>query len=446
MIAYRLPFIEVSVKKVLDLFGIPYFESNKFSCCPEPNGIKNTNQLLYEVTASRNLGIAEKEGKDILTPCNGCFETLKGIRSEIKVDSHFRKKINTQLAEIDLHVEGISDVYHLIEFFHKLGRDVIKEKIQNHLNGLRIAVHYGCHFLRPSNKIQMDDPMEPHIFDQLIEDLGAKSVDYSNKMDCCGGSLARAGTPDSGLEMVLTKLESMKKERADVIVVGCPQCFIQFDHLQRDLKKLDYTFDIPVLYYSELLCIALGIDIKDMIRKYHRTQVDSIFDRIEEIQQKNKEIEKYFNVEFLKSCYSCGACNEDCPVAKYIPHQFNPQKIVKKILDGNIDKVIEDPAIWLCLDCYVCYELCPMKIGLVEVFTILRNLAKKRGFIAQGFQDELSTFENEGMVTLFSKIARQRVGLTANKPEIKDLKSLIKKLKNTNQQQHQKCGQNCNQN
>jgi len=430
MISYRLPFIEVSVKKALNLFEISYSESNKFSCCPEPNGIKNTNQVIYNVTASRNLGIAEKEHRHILTPCNGCFETLKGVRSEIKVDSHFRNKMNKYLKDINLHVEGASDVYHLIEFFHKLGSEVIKEKIKYQLNGLQVAVHYGCHFLRPSNKIQMDDPMEPHIFDELIEDLGAKSVEYVNKMDCCGGSLERAGNPDSGLEMVLTKLESIKEKKIDCIVVGCPQCFIQFDHLQKDLKKLDYDFDIPVLYYSELLCIALGIDIKDMIKKFHRTQVDSIFEKINDIHQKNKEIEKYFSLEFLKSCYSCGACNDDCPVAKYLPQEFNPQKIIKRILNGKIDNVIEDPSIWLCLDCYVCYELCPMKIGLVEVFTTLRNLAKEREFIADGFRDELATFEKEGIVTMFSKSARQRVGLETVKPNLKDLKVLINEVKN----------------
>jgi heterodisulfide reductase subunit B len=429
MISYRLPFIEVSVKKALDVFNIQYTECKKFSCCPEPNGIKNTDQLVYNLTASRNLAIAESEKKHILTPCNGCFETLKGVRSEIKVDSHFRNNMNEYLNSISLNVEGSSDVYHLIEFFHKLGRDVINEKLKYQVNGLRVAVHYGCHFLRPSHKIQMDDPMEPHMFDILIEDLGAKSVEYVHKMDCCGGSLARAGNPDSALEMVLTKLQCMKRANIDVIVVGCPQCFIQFDHLQRELKKLDYEFDIPVLYYSELLCIALGLDMKEIIRKYHRTPVESIFEKLNDIREKNKEIEKYFDLEFLKSCYSCSACNDDCPIAKYIPQEFNPQEIIGRILKGELDEVIKDPAIWLCLDCYVCYELCPSKIGLVDIFTTLRNLAQDRGYIVEGFKDEFDTFRKEGIIAMFSRSARQRVGLDTVKPELKDLKVLLNIVK-----------------
>ncbi|TFF98194.1 MAG: hypothetical protein EU541_07140 [Promethearchaeota archaeon] len=428
MISYRLPFIEVSVKNILEFLDIEYIESNKFSCCPEPNGIKNSNEFIYNITAARNLSIAEQISLDILTPCNGCFETLKGIRSVIKSNHHLRDKINHYLEKIEYHCEGKSDIFHLVEFFHKYHREKIKQQIKYPLSGLKIAVHYGCHFLRPSNKIQMDDPMKPHIFDELIEDLGAKSIDYIQKMECCGGSLERAGNPDTALEMVHSKLENIKDVGADAIVVGCPQCFIQFDHLQRELKKLDYEFDIPVFYYSELLCIALGIDIKEFITKYHRTPVESIFRKIDMIYQRNREIEKYFDLEFLKECYFCGACNSDCPVAKYMPQTFNPKEIIGKILKGQLNKIVRDPSIWLCLDCYVCYELCPMRIGLVDVFTTLRNLAKELDITVKGFEKEFDAFKRMGTVAKFSRSARKRVGLNAKKPKIQDLKRLIIKI------------------
>ncbi|TFF95456.1 MAG: 4Fe-4S dicluster domain-containing protein [Promethearchaeota archaeon] len=427
MISYRLPFIEVSIRKALEFFEIPYSENERFSCCPEPNGIKNSNDLIYSITASRNLALAEKDQKHILTPCNGCFETLKAIRSEVKSDLHFQKEMNAHLQKINLNVSGQYDVYHLVEFFHNLGKDTIKDNIVYPLNGLRVAVHYGCHFLRPSNKIQMDDPMEPHIFDELIEDLGAKSVEYDRKMDCCGGSLDRADNPDSGLEMVHNKLENMKQRRVDCIVVGCPQCFMQFDHLQQDLKKLDYEYDIPVLYYSELLCIALGIDIKEIIQKYHRTPVEKVYTKVNDIHQKNKEIQKNFDVEFLKTCKDCGACNNDCPVAKITT--FDPNQIIRRILEGDIENVLQDPQIWMCLDCYVCYELCPSRVGLVEIFTTLRNLARKKGYMAEGFKNEYASFQKTGTVAMFSKSARRRVGLESTKPKLNDLKKLLSELK-----------------
>jgi len=426
MISYRLPFLEVSIRKALEFFGVNFTENAKFSCCPEPNGIKNSSLLIHSITAARNLALAEKDQKTILTPCNGCFETLKAARSEIKSDLHFRKDMNSHLAKINLNISGKYDVLHLIEFFHKLGKDTIRDSVKYPLNGLRVAVHYGCHFLRPSNKIQMDDPMEPHIFDELIESLGAKSIEYDRKMDCCGGSLERANNSDSAMEMINNKLENMKKESVDCIVVCCPQCFVQFDHLQQELKKLDYNYDIPVLYFSELLCIAMGLDVKDIITKFHRTPVNKIFEKVDLIREKNEEIKKYFNIDFLNKCNSCGACKDDCPVAKIT--NFNPNEIVGKILDGHLEEVLKDPTIWMCLDCYICYELCPSRIGLVEIFTILRNLAKEKGYISKGFANQFESFKKMGTVTAFSRSARKRVGLDSVKPELDDLKKIIKEI------------------
>ncbi|MFX1375222.1 MAG: heterodisulfide reductase-related iron-sulfur binding cluster [Promethearchaeota archaeon] len=340
------------------------------------------------------------------------------------------RKINNYLDKIDLEVHGTNQIFHMVEFFFKFKRESIRDNIKYPLTGLKVALHYGCHFLRPSNKIQLDDPLEPTIFDNLIEDLGAQSVDYDLKMECCGGSLVRAGKPELSLEIINAKLASMKEKEVDCIVVCCPQCFIQFDHLQRELKKLDYNFDIPVLYYSELLCLAMGIDIQDMMIKHHRTKVDSLFEKIKVIQEKNEEIRKYFDLNFLLKCYSCGACDDDCIIAKMT--DFSPNKIIGNLLKGNIDDVISDPSIWMCLDCYLCYELCPMRVGYIEIFTILRNLAAERGCITKGYETEFNSFCQKGTIGILSKTARKRVGLEFTKPDVGDLKELFNLIEREN--------------
>ncbi|MFX1531826.1 MAG: heterodisulfide reductase-related iron-sulfur binding cluster [Promethearchaeota archaeon] len=430
VIVNRLPFIEVSIRKIFDHLRISFTENPKFSCCPDPNGIKNTNKLLYSLTAARNIALAEIENKAILTPCNGCFTTLKNVKSEIDTDHHFKRKINNYLEKIDIKVEGNTEVFHMVDFIYKFKRDAIRDNLIYPLTGLRVAVHYGCHFLRPSKKVQVDDPLEPKIFDDLIKDLGAESIDYNLKMDCCGGNLERAGNSSLSLEIVNAKLESMKEKDVDCIVVCCPQCYMQFDHIQQELKKSDFNYDIPVLYYSELLCIALGLDIRDIIKKYHRTQVDSLFEKIDHIQVKNKEIRKFFDLTFLLKCYSCGACDDDCLISKMT--EFSPNALIGKILKGKIDQVISDPSIWMCLDCYLCHELCPMGIGLIEIFTILRNLAKERGFIPKGYEKEYNIFYEKGIVGMPSKAARSRVGLPSKKPDVGDLKELFNLIEREN--------------
>jgi len=430
VIVNRFPFIEVSIRRVLDHLGISFTENPKFSCCPDPNGIKNTNKLLYFITAARNIALAEIENKAILTPCNGCFTTLKNVKSEIDTNPHFKRKLNKYLDKIDIKVEGNTEVFHMVDFIYKFKRDVIRDNLIFPLTGLRVAVHYGCHFLRPSNKVQIDDPLEPNIFDDLIKDLGAESIDYNLKMDCCGGNLERAGNSSLSLEIVNAKLESMKEKDVDCIVVCCPQCYMQFDHIQQELKKSDFNYDIPVLYYSELLCLALGLDIRDIIKKHHRTQVDSLFEKVDLIQEKNKEIRKFFDLSFLLKCYSCGACDDDCIISKMT--EFSPNALIGKILRGKIDQVISDPSIWMCLDCYLCYELCPMGIGLIEIFTVLRNLAKERGFIPKGYEKEFNTFYEKGIVGMLSKAARSRVGLPSTKPDVGDLKELFNVIEREN--------------
>ena len=423
VISYRLPFIEVSTRKVLDSLDISYNTDLRFSCCPDPNGIKNSNKLLYFLTAARNLAIAESSNRAIITPCNGCYTTLKKTRCEIEEDHHFRRKLNFYLDKIDLEVQGTSQVYNFVEFLFKFSRETIRSNLKFPFTDLKVAVHYGCHFLRPSNKLQLDDPLIPTIFDDLIKDLGAQSIKYDLKMECCGGSLERAGKPGTALEILKAKLTSMQESEVDCIVVCCPQCYIQFDHRQQELKKSGFNFDIPVLYYSELLCIALGINIQEIMRKYHRTDVNPFFAKVKMIRERNLQIQEHFNLSFLIKCFSCRACDDDCLLSKMT--EFSPNKIIGMILHGKINEAISDPSIWMCLDCYLCYELCPLGVGYIEIFTILRNLATERGHVTKGYESEFRSFYQKGIIGVISKSARKRVNLEAFEPNIGDLKELF---------------------
>jgi heterodisulfide reductase subunit B len=427
MISTRIPFVEQAIRKVFEKMSVKYFENDKFSCCPEPNGIKNYNQYLFELTACRNLALAEMNDHDIITPCNGCFESLKSCKSEVSIDADLKSQINKDLSKIDLEFQGKTDVIHILEFLgRRIGVSAIKDMVTNPLHGLRVAVHYGCHFLRPSNKIQTDNPMEPQIFDELVEALGAKSIIYDDKMLCCGGSFERAGKKELGLQLMKHKMDKIKEARADAICVCCPQCFLQFDILQRELKKIDYEYDIPVFYYPELLAVALDIPLAELGLNKHTTDTTKIFDIIMKKKEANKEIQKNFDLDFLKTCYNCSACNDDCPPARF--STFNPRSFVERILEGKIQECIEDPEIWSCLDCYLCYELCPSKKGLVDVFTTLRNLATKTGAVTLGFKNEFTSFLKTGTVGQYSISQRKKMNLPIIEPKNADLIKLIKQI------------------
>ncbi len=424
IIKYRLPFIEKATQKVAELFDVEFVDNEKHSCCPEPNGIKNANHYLHSLTAARNLSI-EKRDK-LYVACNGCFETLKASHSEISIDDKLKADIQADLESMNLKFNEKLNIMHLIEFYaREIGIAALKEKVQFPLNGLRVAVHYGCHFLRPSSKIQTDNPLDPHIFDEIIEAIGAQSINYTGKLMCCGGSLSRAEREVEAQAILKHKLDMMVEAGVDAIVVSCPECFLQFDLQQRRLKRRDFVYDIPVFYISELLAIAFGIPPEELSFKYHSIDIGPMFDLIEERLQTNEKIAQNFNLDFLNKCAECRACEDDCPPA--LIGDFSPLKHVDRLLDGKLGEAVDDPEIWQCLDCYLCYELCPSHIGLVDVFTKLRNMAAKEEKFTEGFQKEYETFLDQQIIGRISKAARKRVGLETIEPDLGDLKEYIEK-------------------
>ncbi|MGD8507014.1 MAG: CoB--CoM heterodisulfide reductase iron-sulfur subunit B family protein, partial [Candidatus Bathyarchaeota archaeon] len=152
--------------------------------------------------------------------------------------------------------------------------------ISKPLSHLKVAPFYGCHALRPSELLELDNPERPRILENLIETLGAKSVEYRNKLKCCGG-LLRGFSDELALNLAREKLANATKAGADCITTLCPFCFVALDLGQLQIRsRLQETFDMPVLHYSELLGLALGIDSKEMALETHKIKTDKILSKI----------------------------------------------------------------------------------------------------------------------------------------------------------------------
>jgi heterodisulfide reductase subunit B len=147
-------------------------------------------------------------------------------------------------------------VHHFAELFYKeIGVDAIKSHVKTPLD-LKVAVHYGCHFLKPSHLKNLDDPERPKILDELVEATGAKSINYRDKQMCCGaGGGVRSGNPELATKFTVEKLKNMKAAGASYIIDVCPFCHLQFDRTQKDVKG----YDIPVIHLSQLYGLALGV-------------------------------------------------------------------------------------------------------------------------------------------------------------------------------------------
>jgi len=268
----RYPGIESSTRAVLDALGVELVDMQGASCCPAPGVTRSFDQTYWMSVAARNLVIAEKMGVDIVTICNGCFDTLFEVAHKLNHDAELRKKINKILKEAGVdEYQGTVNVRHFVELLYKdVGVEAIRAKAREG-KGLKAAVHYGCHFLKPSNIKKIDDAERPHIFDDLVEAAGMTSLAYKDKGSCCGaGGGVRARTPDVALKMTKENLTNIKSAGAEVIVDCCPFCHLQYDVGQVQLKETS----IPVLHLSQLLGLAFGLDKGKLGLECHQVKVN----------------------------------------------------------------------------------------------------------------------------------------------------------------------------
>lgn len=281
----RYPGIEKSTRILMEKLGIEIKDMEGASCCPAPGVFGSFDKTTWAAIAARNLTIAEDMDMDIMTECNGCFGSLFESNHLLKEDEEFKGKINGILSEVDREFKGDINVRHFAEIlYNDVGVEKLTETFTKPLN-LNVAVHYGCHFLKPSAEIGVDDPMKPTILDELVEATGAKSVPYKDKMMCCGaGGGLRARDLDVTLDYTKEKLENMTEAGVDAIVNICPFCHLQFDVGQTEVnKKYGTNYQIPVFHLAQLYGLAMGLKPEELTVDAHLISTDPAIAKLDVI-------------------------------------------------------------------------------------------------------------------------------------------------------------------
>jgi heterodisulfide reductase subunit B len=263
----RYPGIEVASKKVMAEFGINLLDMKGASCCPAPGVFGSFDLATWLALASRNLVIAEEMNVDIATTCNGCYATLQEANHLLKHDPKLRQRVNETLAKVGRQYKGTIAVKHIIEL---LSDDIkfenVEKKVKRPLKGVKVAVHYGCHFLKPSETRMHGSTERPTALDDLVRSLGAENVDYRDKAMCCGaGGGVRSASLEIALDMAAEKLDNMIEAGADCLVTPCAFCHLQFDRGQVELnEKAGKKYQLPVIFVTQLTGLALGMNAKEL--------------------------------------------------------------------------------------------------------------------------------------------------------------------------------------
>jgi heterodisulfide reductase subunit B len=266
---------EISAKKVAEKLGIELVYNTDLTCCGYPYEAKDSfKQKLISV---RNLAVAEKVGLDLVTLCSTCGSTLTKANHLFNTDKNYREKLNEALRETGFEYHGKVKVKHFTRMlFEDVGVEKLKAHVTRSFKGVKLAADYGCHYVKPASVFEgFDDPIRPHTMDDVIEATGAKSVDFKDKMACCGAALLAVDEKTS-VAMTKRKLDNIKAAGADGMVTQCPFCGIMYDVYQNTIGE----YNLPVLYVPQLLGVAFGIDPKDLGFKVNQVKATALLRKV----------------------------------------------------------------------------------------------------------------------------------------------------------------------
>jgi len=263
---------EASARRVAQALGIELSDLREFTCCGFP--MEGVDHLSSLTLSALNLVAAENHELDIVTLCSACTATLTKANKVLREDLKVRKEVNDILSGYGEEYKGTIKVKHYARMLlEDVGLDRIKSRVKSPLAGLKVASHYGCHYMKPSDIYDgFENPERPVTLDRLVAATGATPVDYEDKLQCCGGGIL--GVDElSAFKMSQAKLAHMKAAGADVMTFVCPFCAVMYDINQRSIEaKVGGKFGLPGLYYPQLLGLALGFSPKEMALEQNRVK------------------------------------------------------------------------------------------------------------------------------------------------------------------------------
>ena len=251
-----------SIRAVFDRLGAELVELDDWNCCGATAYMSVRKTVAYAISA-RNLALAAKVGDDVVAPCSACYYVLNRTREALGEQPELRANVAAALAEAGLELGLDTPVRHPLEvLLSDIGIDRIVAAQTHSIAGFRPACYYGCQIVRPYPALD-EDPELPMAMERLFTALGATPVDYPPKVRCCGGMLV-ATFPEVARQLSEELLGWARERGANCIVTVCPLCQANLDLLNVGHQKNGSPAQIPVIYFTQLIGLALGCSPKEV--------------------------------------------------------------------------------------------------------------------------------------------------------------------------------------
>ncbi len=268
---------EMSAIEVAKALGIEFVYIDGFSCCGFP--LKSYNQFTATILAARNIALAREKALNICTLCSACTSMLKEESHRLDHDEEIRKEVNQALLKVEKEYVSGTKTQHFAKVLleHSILEKIISS-IRVDLKQIPVAIHYGCHYLKPS--YVFEDKEDPQSLDLLVRLVGADPIHYKGKKDCCGGAVL-AFHEGTSLSLAYQKLKNVKEAGAKAIVVVCPFCSVMYDDSQRTIERaFQQEIGIPVIFLPQLVGLALGIDPKALGLNLNTVKTKSLLEDV----------------------------------------------------------------------------------------------------------------------------------------------------------------------
>jgi heterodisulfide reductase subunit B len=265
---------DISTRSVARALGLEMVELDDWNCCGATAYVAIQEKRAF-VLSARNLALAEKTGRELVTACSACYVVLKKLNKYMAQNAQLRAEIRDALAAGGMTYGGKVSVRHFLDILvHEVGEQGIREAVKRPLTGLNVVPYYGCQVSRPFGEI--DDEEFPESLDRLAGWLGAEPLAFPLKAKCCGG-LMMTTQPAIGQRLTGKILKGAKKLGADCIMTCCPLCQMNLEAYQRRLGVAgDGDDGIPVLYFTQLVGHALGLGTRELALKDSLTPVEAM--------------------------------------------------------------------------------------------------------------------------------------------------------------------------
>ncbi|MDH7482473.1 MAG: CoB--CoM heterodisulfide reductase iron-sulfur subunit B family protein [Armatimonadota bacterium] len=242
----------MSVHAVAKALAIELEEIPDWTCCGSTPA-HATDAVLAAALPARNLLAAEKAGRDVVVCCASCYGRLASANYELAKDEKLRSEVASIIGQ---EYSGGLKVRHLLEVLIKdVGTSEIRDLVVRPLKGLKVACYYGCLLTRPPELSIADEPEDPRLMEELLEAVGAETIEWPYKTECCGASFSI--TRVETVKRLCSEILKMADESgANCIAVACPLCQTNLDLRQLDIEE---KFNLPVFYFTQLLGLALGL-------------------------------------------------------------------------------------------------------------------------------------------------------------------------------------------